>query len=71
MFNLDAEKLAAIGQRIGPSLEQVLTAPIEDLFPRGDVHKPFAGAVASAHFATGGRGPRRRDSRISKSAWEP
>jgi predicted TIM-barrel fold metal-dependent hydrolase len=44
VFDLDAEKLAAIGQRIGPSLEFALTPPTEDLFPRGDVHKPFAAA---------------------------
>jgi predicted TIM-barrel fold metal-dependent hydrolase len=47
VFNLDAEKVTAIGRRIGPSLEQILTPPTEDLFPRGDVHKPFAGTVGS------------------------
>ena len=35
---------APIADRIGPEPEVVLTPPAEDLFPRGDVHKPLGGA---------------------------
>jgi hypothetical protein len=36
--------LTPIVDRIGPQPEAVLVPPVEDLFPRGDVHKPLGGA---------------------------
>jgi predicted TIM-barrel fold metal-dependent hydrolase len=45
VFGFDADKLAAIAERVGPTPEQILVPPTEDLFPRGDVHKPLAGAT--------------------------
>ena len=36
--------LRPIAERIGPDSEFVLAPPAEDLFPRGDVHKPLGGA---------------------------
>jgi predicted TIM-barrel fold metal-dependent hydrolase len=40
-FDLDA--LGGIAERIGPSLETILTPPETDEYPRGDVHKPLGG----------------------------
>lgn len=40
-FDLDA--LEVIAQRIGPSLEEILKAPTNDEYPRGDVNKPAGG----------------------------
>jgi predicted TIM-barrel fold metal-dependent hydrolase len=44
VFGFDPEILTPIGDRIGPEPEVVLTPPAQDLFPRGDVHKPLGGA---------------------------
>lgn len=44
VFGFDTEKLAPIAERIGPRPEEILVPPTEDLFPRGDVHKPLGGA---------------------------
>ena len=45
VFGFDVAALAPIVERVGPTPEQILTPPTEDLFPRGDVHKPLAGAT--------------------------
>ncbi len=44
VFGFDVQALAPIVERIGPRPEQILVPPTEDLFPRGDVHKPLGGA---------------------------
>jgi predicted TIM-barrel fold metal-dependent hydrolase len=41
LFGLDTAALAPIVERIGPGIDDVLTPPTEDRFPRGDVHKPL------------------------------
>lgn len=43
VYGFDTVKLAEVVNRIGPSVERILTPPTEDRFPRGDVHKPLAG----------------------------
>jgi predicted TIM-barrel fold metal-dependent hydrolase len=45
VFGFDVAVLAPIVERVGPSPEQILTPPTEDLFPRGDVNKPLSGAT--------------------------
>lgn len=45
VFQFDTGKLKAITDRVGPTIEEVLTEPKADLYPRGDVHKPAAGAL--------------------------
>ena len=40
-FGFDEAALRPIGARIGPDLGHLLTPPEQDLFPRGDVHKPL------------------------------
>jgi predicted TIM-barrel fold metal-dependent hydrolase len=45
VFGFDAATLAPIVERVGPTPDQILQPPIEDLFPRGDVHKPLSGAT--------------------------
>ena len=40
VYKFDLARLIPVAQRIGPSPEQVLTAPERDLYPRGDVNKP-------------------------------
>jgi predicted TIM-barrel fold metal-dependent hydrolase len=45
VFGFDVAALAPVVDRVGPTPEQILTPPTEDLFPRGDVHKPLAGAT--------------------------
>jgi predicted TIM-barrel fold metal-dependent hydrolase len=40
VFDFDLAKLAPIAERVGPTFEEILTPPAEDLFDRGDVHKP-------------------------------
>jgi predicted TIM-barrel fold metal-dependent hydrolase len=45
VFGFDPQKLAPIVDRIGPEPADILTPPTEDLFPRGDVHKPLAASV--------------------------
>jgi len=41
VYGFDVEKLTSIGSRIGPTPEEILMPPEEDLFPRGDVHRPL------------------------------
>ena len=45
VFNFDPAALAPVVQRSGPTPQQILTPPTEDLFPRGDVNKPLSGAT--------------------------
>ena len=41
-----AEAMIVTGQRqLRPALDQLLTPPTEDLFPRGDVHKPLSTGI--------------------------
>jgi predicted TIM-barrel fold metal-dependent hydrolase len=40
-WGFDPRVLRPLADRIGPELDHLLTAPTEDLFPRGDVHKPL------------------------------
>lgn len=42
MWNVDRDALGAIAEKIGPSLQEILTPPTKDEFPRGDVHKPLS-----------------------------
>jgi predicted TIM-barrel fold metal-dependent hydrolase len=44
VFGFDVDALTPIANRVGPRPEDVLTPPLEDKFPRGDVHKPLGGA---------------------------
>jgi predicted TIM-barrel fold metal-dependent hydrolase len=41
VFGFDLDKLAPTADRIGLQPADILTPPTEDLFPRGDVHKPL------------------------------
>jgi len=43
-FHFDGAALRRIADEIGTELTRILTPPTEDLFPRGDVHKPLATA---------------------------
>jgi hypothetical protein len=45
VFGLDRDKLATIAERIGPTMDQILTPPTVDHYPRGDVKKPLGGAA--------------------------
>jgi predicted TIM-barrel fold metal-dependent hydrolase len=45
LWGLDAAKLREVADRVGPDLDTVLTPPTEDLFPRGDVHKPLSALI--------------------------
>jgi hypothetical protein len=47
LYGLDTARLASVVERIGPHLDDVLTAPTVDLYPRGDVHKPLLRSNAS------------------------
>ena len=40
-WGFDEPLLRLVADRIGPELDLLLTPPTEDLFPRGDVHKPL------------------------------
>jgi predicted TIM-barrel fold metal-dependent hydrolase len=44
VFGFDRAALRKVADEIGTELELILTPPTEDLFPRGDVHKPLATA---------------------------
>jgi predicted TIM-barrel fold metal-dependent hydrolase len=46
VYGFDMEKLKPIAERIGPRPSQILVPPERDLYPRGDVHKPFVGLMA-------------------------
>lgn len=43
-FGFDRAALRKIADQVGVDLNLILTPPTEDLFPRGDVHKPLATA---------------------------
>lgn len=45
VFGFDLAALAPVVEQFGPTAEQILTPPTEDLFPRGDVNKPLAGTT--------------------------
>jgi predicted TIM-barrel fold metal-dependent hydrolase len=45
VFGFDTAALAPLAETFGPTAEQILTPPTEDLFPRGDVHKPLSGTT--------------------------
>ncbi|MBN9619822.1 MAG: hypothetical protein J0H43_08830 [Actinobacteria bacterium] len=45
VFDFDLDLLRPIAERVGPTVEEVLSEPRADLYPRGDVHKPAAGAL--------------------------
>jgi predicted TIM-barrel fold metal-dependent hydrolase len=45
VYGFDAEALQGVADEIGPEPERILVAPTENLFPRGDVHKPFGSSV--------------------------
>jgi hypothetical protein len=40
-WGFDHDRLRDLADRFGPSLDLLLTPPDDDLFPRGDVHKPL------------------------------
>jgi predicted TIM-barrel fold metal-dependent hydrolase len=42
VYDFDLKALGRIADRVGPSLDLVLTPPKEDKYPRGDVKKPLA-----------------------------
>ena len=44
VFDFDGPALRKVADRVGTDLGLILTPPTEDLFPRGDVHKPLATA---------------------------
>ncbi len=44
VFGFARSALRAVADGVGASLAEILTPPQEDLFPRGDVHKPLATA---------------------------
>jgi predicted TIM-barrel fold metal-dependent hydrolase len=46
VFGLDVGALAPVGERIGPSLQEILTPPTNNWYPRGDVNKPAATSMA-------------------------
>jgi hypothetical protein len=41
VFGFDADALAPVAARLGLRAEDILRVPEEDLFPLGDVKKPF------------------------------
>jgi predicted TIM-barrel fold metal-dependent hydrolase len=41
VFGFDRQALKPVANRIGLKLDDILAEPVEDLFPRGDVHKPL------------------------------
>jgi hypothetical protein len=45
VFGFDTAALAPLADKFGPTPDQILTPPTEDLFPRGDVHKPLSGTT--------------------------
>jgi predicted TIM-barrel fold metal-dependent hydrolase len=47
-WGFDAGALREVADRVGPELDLLLTPPDEDLFPRGDVHKPMGSTSLGA-----------------------
>ena len=45
VWNFDETELRAVADRVGPLMDEILTPPTEDLFPRGDVHKPLGALI--------------------------
>jgi hypothetical protein len=45
VWGFDEAVLRPVADRVGPDLATVLSAPTEDLFPRGDVHKPLSALI--------------------------
>jgi predicted TIM-barrel fold metal-dependent hydrolase len=45
VYGFDVDRLRPIADEVGPTPEEILSPPTEDRFPRGDVHKPLAGAL--------------------------
>jgi predicted TIM-barrel fold metal-dependent hydrolase len=45
VWDFDESELRAVADRVGPPLDEILTPPTEDLFPRGDVHKPLGALI--------------------------
>ena len=46
VFGFDMDKVRAAAREVGPLPDEVLTPPEEDLYPRGDVHKPLFGGFS-------------------------
>jgi predicted TIM-barrel fold metal-dependent hydrolase len=44
LWGLDVDQLRPVVESTGPTIEQLLTVPDKDYFPKGDVHKPFGDA---------------------------
>ncbi|MGU3498693.1 amidohydrolase family protein [Mycobacterium sp. C31M] len=42
LYGFDAHTLRSVANTVGPTLEEILTPPEADHFPRGDVHKPLS-----------------------------
>ena len=40
VFGMNADRLNSIADSIGSEPADILTAPTQELFPRGDVHRP-------------------------------
>jgi hypothetical protein len=45
VWDFDEAELRAVADRVGPLMDEILTPPTEDLFPRGDVHKPLGALI--------------------------
>jgi predicted TIM-barrel fold metal-dependent hydrolase len=46
VYGFDLAKVRAAADEVGPWPSEILTPPTEDLFPRGDVHKPLLGGFS-------------------------
>jgi predicted TIM-barrel fold metal-dependent hydrolase len=46
VFGFDMDKVRAAAREVGPLPDEVLTPPEQDLYPRGDVHKPLFGGFS-------------------------
>jgi hypothetical protein len=42
LWGFDVDALAPIVKRIGPDPDELLTPPLDERYPRGDVHKPLS-----------------------------
>ena len=42
LWGFDIDALAPIVARIGPDPDELLTPPLDERYPRGDVHKPLS-----------------------------
>jgi predicted TIM-barrel fold metal-dependent hydrolase len=45
LWDFDETELRVAADRVGPLMNEILTPPTEDLFPRGDVHKPLGALI--------------------------